>query len=219
MKESGRRPLSDLCRTATKHLPTTILQVQYPVAVTLSRYAELVSRGQWSFPSYSQECPICGAHDCAIRCGYYRRQVIVVFAVIEILVARYRCRRKGRAAKGAHLTFSLLPQEVHPYSRYSSTAGYAVVKETLRRSLTTTLMAFAASLGNLGISTIYRMLQSFRSAVSRLVEAGWLEQIPADWRRPLVVKADAYADGILGIKQEFYVRQCRFLLGTPSQLR
>jgi hypothetical protein len=113
----------------------------------------------------------------------------------------------------------LLPQEVHPYSRYSSTAGYAVVKETLRRSLTATLMTFADSLRNLCISTIYRILQLFRSAVSRLIEAGWLELIPDDWRRPLVVKADACADGILGIKQEFYGQQRRFLLGTPSQLR
>lgn len=63
------------------------------------------------------------------------------------------------------------------------------------------------------------MQRLYRSAASRLMQAGWLEEIPDDWRRALVSKVDGYAEGILGIKQDFYGQQGRFLIGTPSQLR
>ena len=138
--------------------------------------------------------------------------------VVWIRVARYRCRRKGRAARGAHQTFSLLPQEVHPYQRYSSTASFEVLKETLASSLTATLAVFLEALEDLSISTIYRIRKLFAGAVSRLMESGYLEEIRGDWRQSLILKVENFT-GIIGIKQDYYERHGRFLLGTPSQLR
>lgn len=80
-------------------------------------------------------------------------------------------------------------------------------------------MVFVEALMKLSISTIYRMLKLYRAAANRLMQAGWLEEIPDDWRGPLVSKVDGHAEGILGIKQYFYGKQGRFLVGIPSQLR
>lgn len=85
-------------------------------------------------------------------------------------------------------------------------------------SLTATLAAFLEALKDLSISAIYRIRKLFQGAVSRLMESGYLEEIRGDWRQSLILEVENFA-GIIGIKQDYYERHGRFLLGTPSQLR
>lgn len=95
------------------------IQVQLALLITISAYAEKVKAGNYTFPDFRDCCPICHAEGCAVRIGYYHRNVFDLSNnnshendIIRIPVARYICRRKG---KTGHRTFSLLPDTLIPY--------------------------------------------------------------------------------------------------------
>lgn len=93
-----------------------------------------------------------------------------------------------------------------------------MLKETSRRSLTATLAALAAALEEISMSTLCRIKAIFKAAAARLIESGYMNT-GANWQPPLIAVVEGFAEKIVGLKQEFYGRQERFLLGTPSQLR
>ena len=74
----------------------------------------------FQFPDFSSDCPICGATDCAVFLCFYSRQAVDCNGTYfkELLIARFKCRKKGKR-KIKHSTFSLLPNELIPYSKYS----------------------------------------------------------------------------------------------------
>lgn len=53
--------------------------------------------------------------------GYYFRRVVDEKGryYIDFPIARFKCRRKGSNIKSSHKTFSLLPYQLVPYSKYS----------------------------------------------------------------------------------------------------
>lgn len=54
--------------------------------------------------------------DCAVLFAYYSRRARVEEGRLLVLfIARYLCRRKGKAPAGCPRTFSLLPSELIPY--------------------------------------------------------------------------------------------------------
>ncbi len=94
------------------------MQIPYDIIVSLSTYYILVKSGKWDLPHFSDICPICGAKNCAIYLGIYRRGAedpIENFSVFDLPVLRYLCQGKGDKKKSAHKTFSLLPYQLAPY--------------------------------------------------------------------------------------------------------
>jgi hypothetical protein len=94
--------------------------------MSLSDYLKKVQSGNFIFPDFSDECPLCGGRHCAVRIGYYYRWTIdfdlknntIVF--FHIPIARYLCRRVHKP-RYKHKTFSLLPTPLVPYNRISIT--------------------------------------------------------------------------------------------------
>lgn len=154
-----------------------------------------------------------------MRHGVYWRNVILEGAMIRIPVARYLCRRRGKAAPGAHRTFSLLPVQSHPFKRYSSEGSYAIFKESLVSSLTRTLDHLAEGFSNLCISTLLQIRSLFEEAGMRLKAFDYLDGSKATLTAQVISCLDGWYGGLPGCKTDFYVRHGMFLLGTPSQNR
>jgi hypothetical protein len=94
------------------------MQEPYHTKVSLQEYYLLFRSGNWELPDFSDKCLICGAADCARYHSYYERRAICPltgFAVADLQVGRFLCRRKGIRKKCVHVTFSLLPLVLVPY--------------------------------------------------------------------------------------------------------
>lgn len=99
------------------NLPT----IQIHVAVNnLTIYYHQVKDNRFDLPDFSHYCPICGAKDCAKFFTFYTREAVdekgTYFKALPI--ARFKCCGKGRKMV-FHNTFSLLPYQLIPYSKYS----------------------------------------------------------------------------------------------------
>jgi hypothetical protein len=101
-----------------------IFQIPIKISLLLSDYLEKVQAGNFSFPDFSVECPICGGKNCAVRIGYYYRWAIDIdlqnnkIQILRIPSARYLCRGIKKP-KHKHKTFSLLPDMLIPYNHIS----------------------------------------------------------------------------------------------------
>ena len=108
------------------NLPT--IQVLVATKYTLSEYYKKVKGKKRDiflildlpFDFYSI-CPICQGIDCAQFIGYYERPVIDENGTYykAFPLARFLCNRKGSKPLINHKTFSLLPHQLVPYSKYS----------------------------------------------------------------------------------------------------
>jgi len=69
---------------------------------------------------FRYRCPLCGAGDCAQFIGYYCRGVIDERGTYynAFPIARYLCNGKETALTVKDRTFSLLPYQLVPYSKY-----------------------------------------------------------------------------------------------------
>lgn len=82
-------------------------------------YVKQVATGLWEFISFRAKCPICHLPNCAVKNGHYKRSGYdKFFKLVEILVQRYLCRTNQRLGK-TPLTFSVLPDCLIPYCKYS----------------------------------------------------------------------------------------------------
>lgn len=70
---------------------------------------------------FSHCCPLCKGKDCAVFIGYYEREVINEKGTYykSFPIARYKCRAEEGKRIVDHKTFSLLPYQLVPYSKYS----------------------------------------------------------------------------------------------------
>lgn len=82
--------------------------------MSLSDYYRAVKENRWEFPSYKKRCPICGGRNCAEEHGEYSRQAFDENneLIKDLPIKRYICKKKV-------VTFSLLPYQLVPYSKYS----------------------------------------------------------------------------------------------------
>lgn len=101
---------------------------------SLAQYYEKVKESYQDFLEildldidFSGCCPICGGRDCPEFIGYYYRKAIDEEGTLfqDFPIARYLCRRDKK-------TFSLLPYQLVPYSRYS----IALIIKTLEKKYT-----------------------------------------------------------------------------------
>ena len=121
----------------------------------------------YSFPDFSDQCPICGGEDCAILYDFYDRGVVDEHGTYYkgFPLARYKCHSKG-IRKVPHSTFSLLPHSLIPYTRYSIPFVMKILEElSLPNSTIGAVIDYVAGLGKndiLSISAIkVRILRFF----------------------------------------------------------
>jgi len=111
------------------------------------------AKQSYDFPDYSEQCPLCGGKDCAVRIGfYYRKQIVLSFIVYsDVPVPRWLCRKKGHL-KVKHRTFSLLPSALIPYHRHD----LSLISETVKHKQQTPGASFEQTksfISNKGIDT------------------------------------------------------------------
>lgn len=89
------------------------VQILLKVATDLLEYRTQVNKRTFKFPSYKSCCPICHRSDCADWHGYYCRPAYTKDNqfIKDLPIRRGFCRKKK-------ITFSLLPQQLIPYSKY-----------------------------------------------------------------------------------------------------
>ena len=106
----------------------TTIQVLLFIEETLSNYYKKVKGNNCDifyllneYVSFSLCCPLCKGKDCAVFIEYYEREVINEKGTYykSFPIARYKCRGKGDERIVQHKTFSLLPYQLVPYTKYS----------------------------------------------------------------------------------------------------
>lgn len=195
-------------------------------------------------------CPLCGASDCAKFIGYYLRPVIDENGTYykAFPIARFICRRKGGKPIVDHRTFSLLPYQLTPYSKYSIPFTFNVltsihVEDKSIMEIQTYLSHFDKTgiYVDLSASSIYGFKKLILEAIHKLLSSAYypdaekMLQQPSDSHRikAFVGFAQAFCcykvspciRGPCALSHDFYMqgggwlRNSYFLFGTPSQFR
>jgi len=164
----------------------------------------------------------------------------------EFPIARYRCYAKGKR-KIPHSTFSLLPHQLIPYTRYSIPFIMKILEElSLPDSAIDAAIDYVAGLGKddiLSISAIkIRILKGLGiEAIERIQVSGYYKDIHDEFNVPSIrqrlrvfmefakgfccQKTDSPIRGPCGLSYDFYLQggsyynNALFLFGTPSQFR
>jgi hypothetical protein len=237
------------------NLPT--IQVILTTKYTLSQYygkakgktEDIYELFDLPFDVYHQ-CPLCGASHCAKFIGYYQRPVIDENGTYykALPVARYLCRRKGGQPIVDHKTFSLLPYQLVPYSKYSIPFIFRVLKSIYVQGQSVmevqTYLSRSQQTGiyiDLGAASIYGFKKVILEAISKLLSSAYYpdaEKIVHQSRNHQRIKAFvSFAQafccykvspcirGPCALSYDFYMqgggwfRNSYFLFGTPSQFR
>jgi hypothetical protein len=195
-------------------------------------------------------CPLCGRADCAIFIAYYTRVVIDEHGTYfkEFPIARYLCKAKGKRSPGEHRTFSLLPYQLVPYTRYSIPFIIKSLRARYEEGLSIVgLQDYLADFGRDDILPISAdQLLEFKhivlEAVHKITATGHYpelagEVIAKSTDQQIVVAFITFAScfecckvepairGPCGLGYDFYLHEggschrAHFLFGTPSQFR
>lgn len=237
-------------------MPTNAIQLPVIIGYTLREYYSQVS-GQdgdvivlLGLPyDFTHRCPLCGARDCAQFIGYYYRGVIDEKGTYYkgYPIARYLCNRKGTALTARHRTFSLLPYQLVPYSKYS----IPFILNALRKvygedSSVKELLDYLAGFGtqeyiDLSASTFYAFRAFILTAIDKMLAMGFYQEVTAQLQTPSegqrlriflffaedfrCSKTDPEIRGPCALGYDYYMqdggymRNAHFLFGTPSQFR
>jgi len=192
---------------------------------------------------------LCGARDCAQFIGYYFRGVIDEKGTYykAFPIARYLCNGKGKALSVKHRTFSLLPYQLVPYSKYS----LSFILNSLRkvygedRSVKVLLDYLAGNEAqeyvDLSASAFYAFRAFILTAIDKMLAMGFYKEIAAQMQTPSerqrirvflffaedfsCCKTDPEIRGPCALGYDYYMedggymRNAHFLFGTPSQFR
>lgn len=199
----------------------------------------------------SERCPICGGKGCAIFIGYYERQVIDEKGTYykAFPIGRYKCRRKGWSLVVDHVTFSLLPYQLVPYTRYS--IPYIIKVLTLRHiegKSIYQLQDYLASFDNgeeqyldLNGASLYFFRALVLESIDKMLVSGNYPETEKEFSQPgslerlkmFIGFAESFEcfgakpsiRGPCGLSYDFYLqgggyfRNSYFLFGSPSQFR
>ena len=237
-----------------KHRIICLIQINTYIQETLDQYYIKV-KGQEAEPlkvldtdiDFTIRCPICGAQGCALFIGYYYREVIGEDGRYynRFPIARYVCRGKGKP-KVKDKTFSLLPYQLVPYSKYC--IAFIIRLLELRHIQGYSLYALQDHVAGFGQEDILCIsadqLKGFRQLIMEAIE----KIKAAGYYSEFVVKDSTSADAFIaefidyaagfecskvsppirgpcGLGYDFYLNSggyfanARFLFGTPSQFR
>ena len=126
-----------------KNILTCSIQIILKIDDKLSSHYNQVLNGTYKFPDYSNCCPICHGKECAVRHGYYFRQVIDESGTFykSFPIARYLCQRKGKAKLSAR-TFSLLAWQLIPYRKWTIELMFSIASYRSEHSIKESLDKF-----------------------------------------------------------------------------
>lgn len=194
-------------------------------------------------------CPLCGAEDCARFLEYYYRGVIDEKGTYykAFPIARYLCNRKGKALQVKDSTFSLLPYQLIPYTKYSIPFIINALKKVYAKdSSVKGLLDYLASFGSeaymdLSVSTFYAFRTFILTVIDKMLATGFYREVAAQLQTPsgkerlriFLVFAEDFTcfkikpeiRGPCALGYDYYmqggghVRNAHFLFGTPSQFR
>lgn len=192
---------------------------------------------------------MCGAGDCAQFIGYYCRGVIDERGTYykAFPIARYLCSGKGRALSVKHRTFSLLPYQLVPYSKYSipfivNALRKVYAEDNSVKELLDYLGGFeAGEYIDLSVSAFYGFRAFILTAIDKMLAMGFYKELSAQLQTPSVNKrmrafllfakdfsclmTDPEIRGPCALSYDYYmkdggyIRNAHFLFGTPSQFR
>lgn len=194
--------------------------------MSLSEYYRAVKEDRWKFPSYKKRCPICGGRNCAEEHGEYNRQAFDENnrLIEDLPIKRYICKKKI-------VTFSLLPHQLVPYSKYSIKLTTQVLDtwDKFSKNIYKTLDHITVGdicdeLYKIGASHIYHFLRLFDMARRKYLL--WKKKgldYPLD-RFIQSCSRDQYCYGeVLSIRYYHgngrYLNNSQFLFGRASQFR
>jgi hypothetical protein len=198
---------------------------------------------------FKEGCPLCGAKDCAEFIGYYHRGAIDEKGTYykAFPIARYLCKGKGSVFSVKHRTFSLLPYQLVPYTKYSipfiiRCLGKVYWEDNSVEGLLDYLAGFGAE-GYIELST--STFQAFKTfiltCIDKMLAMGFHKETESVFQRP---SARQRIKVFLSFAEEFvccktayeirgpcalgydyylsnggYFRNGHFLFGVPSQFR
>ena len=195
-------------------------------------------------------CPLCGGNECAQFIGYYDRRVIDKNGTYykAFPVARFLCNRKGSNPIVSHKTFSLLPHQLVPYTKYSILFIMKVL--TLRYRDDKSIMNVQTYLSGFDKEGVYidlsaSSMNAFKNfileVINKLLSSGYYQdaekllQEPSDNKRTRAFiefskvfccyRINPCIRGHSALSYDFYMkgggwfRNSYFLFGTPSQFR
>ncbi|MBD3793764.1 MAG: hypothetical protein IE889_06330 [Campylobacterales bacterium] len=199
---------------------------------------------------FKYSCPLCGARDCAQFIGYYYREVIDEKGTYykAMPIARYLCRRKGKALGVKHRTFSLLPYQLLPYSKYSIPFIINALRKVYggENNSVKELLDYLAGFGeqkyiDLSNSVFYAFRELILTAIDKMLAMGFYKDLTMQMQTPSLrqrlriflsfaedfscYKTDPEIRGPCALGYDYYVRNggyrknAHFLFGTPSQFR
>jgi len=198
---------------------------------------------------FTERCPLCGGHDCAKFIGYYYRGVIDEAGTYykAFPVARFLCRRKGSTPVVRHKTFSLLPYQLVPYTKYSipfiiKTLKLAYVEDNSVKELQDYLAGFQEhQYIDFSRSSFYEFKAFILKSIDKMLAGGYYQEAEGELQEPHTNKrikafiefskgftSDKTIPSIRGpcaLGYDFYIRgggylsNGYFLFGTPSQFR
>lgn len=196
----------------------------------------------------TERCPLCGGHDCAEFIGYYYRGVIDENGTYykAFPIARFLCRRKGNPIV-KHRTFSLLPYQLVPYTKYSipfiiKTLKLAYIDDNSVKELQDYLAGFHEhQYIDFSRSSFYAFRTFILKTIDKMLAAGYYQEAgrklqethPNKRIRAFIAYADGFPSdktnpsirGPCALGYDFYIRgggyfsNGYFLFGTPSQFR
>jgi hypothetical protein len=192
---------------------------------------------------------LCGASDCAQFIGYYFRGVIDEKGTYykAFPIARYLCNRKGKAMNIKHRTFSLLPYQLVPYTKYSLPFILNSLRKVYGEDISVKgLLDYLAGFGldeyiELSVGTFYAFRAFILTAIDKMMAMGFHKEIVAQLQTPSerqririflffaedfsCCKTGSEIRGPCALGYDYYIqdggymRNAHFLFGTPAQFR
>ena len=181
----------------------------------------------------NNRCPICGSSDCARFHKYYKRKVIDIDGshYADFPIARFLCRNR-------RLTFSLLPDQLVPYRKYSLELIILILQLCYEEDRNKAL----DQIGKVGIySVTYYYILIFikilKEGLEKAIVTGYYSELnkivgyqDSEEGRLIsfirFLRAFEFSErrciikGPCALSYDFYLRSDgRFLFGTPSQFR
>lgn len=232
------------------NLPT--IQIITYIRETLAEYYKKVKRQDkdlfdvldMELPIHNH-CPLCGGSGCARFIGYYEREVIDEHGVFynAFPIARYICRGKGKEKGIGHKTFSLLPYQLVPYTRYSIAFIIKALTLLYKDHMSVyKLQDYLAGFGkgeilSITATQVFRFKQLIMEAIDKIMAIGFFKELDEAAYNDRPAHFIEYAEGFectkiepsirgpCAISYDFYLqgggyfRNAHFLFGTPSQFR
>jgi len=238
-----------------RHDNLPIIQVLIFIRESLAEYYQKVKGKKYDLVEIldleldlRERCPLCGGKDCAGFIGYYTRVVIDEHGTYfkGFPIARYVC--KGKRSRSGHKTFSLLPYQLVPYTRYSIPFIIKSLKARYEEGLSIIeLQDYLAGFGeddilSLSADQIINFKKIVLEAVHKITATGHYPELAQEvlsesTDQQIVVvfigfalsfecsKVEPSIRGPCGLGYDFYLNEggfaegAHFLFGTPSQFR